>query len=93
MIGVSPVLNKRITDALINSAEKIEAPYQLEVCGGTTGTDADSISIAKSGIPCGLISIPLRNMHTPNEVIDLKDVESVCDILEAYILSGGGLCD
>ena len=93
MVGVSPVLDKKITNALIDCAEKKNIPYQLEVMGGTTGTDADSISIAKSGVPCGLISIPLRNMHTPNEVIDLKDTQSVCDILEAYILSGGGNLD
>lgn len=93
MIGVSPVLDKKITNTLIDFAEASGIPYQLEVSGGTTGTDADSISIAKSGVPCGLVSIPLRNMHTPNEVIDLNDIKSVCDILEAYILSGGGLCD
>lgn len=93
MIGVSPVLDKKITNALIDSAEKNQIPYQLEVSGGATGTDADSISIAKSGVPCGLISIPLRNMHTPHEVIDLKDIKSVCDILEEYILSGGGYVD
>ncbi len=93
MIGVSPVLDKKITNTLMALAQKSETPYQLEVMGGVTGTDADSISIAKSGVPCGLISIPLRNMHTPQEVIDLKDIESVCDILEGYILSGGGLHD
>lgn len=93
MIGVSPVLDKKITNALINVSEKNNIPYQLEVTGGVTGTDADSISMAKSGIPCGLVSIPLRNMHTPSEVIDLNDIKSVCDILEGYILSGGGLND
>ena len=93
MIGVSPVLDKKITNALINVAEESDIPYQLEVSGGTTGTDADSISIAKKGVPCGLVSIPLRNMHTPNEVIDLADIKSVCDILEGYILSGGALND
>lgn len=93
MIGVSPVLDKKITNALLKHAEKNQISYQLEVSGGTTGTDADSISIAKSGVPCGLISIPLRNMHTPCEVVDLKDILSVCDILETYILSGGGNID
>ena len=59
--------------------------------GGTTGTDADVISVSKDGIPCGLISIPLRNMHTPAEVIDMADLDSICDILEGYLLSGGAL--
>jgi endoglucanase len=58
--------------------------------GGKTGTDADVISVSKSGIPCGLLSIPLRNMHTPSEVVDMKDLESVAEILEKYVISGGG---
>lgn len=89
MIGISPILDKSITDRLISVAEHNDIPYQREVMGGKTGTDADVISISKSGIPTGLVSIPLRNMHTPEEVIDLSDINSVCDILEKYILGGG----
>lgn len=91
MIGISPILNRTITDKLICLAKENKIPYQLEVMGGTTGTDADVISVAKDGIPCGLVSIPLRNMHTPTEIIDIGDIGSVCDILENYILSGGAL--
>ncbi len=89
MIGVSPILDRKITNKLISVADTNNIPYQLEVMGGKTGTDADVISVSKSGIPTGLVSIPLRNMHTPQEVIDLADVDSVCDILEKYILGGG----
>ena len=89
MIGVSPILDRNITNALKTIADKNSIPYQLEVMGGKTGTDADVISVSKSGIPTGLISVPLRNMHTSQEVIDLSDIESVCDILEKYILGGG----
>lgn len=91
MIGISPVLNKKITDKMISVAKANGISHQFEVMGGTTGTDADVISISKEGIPCGLISIPLRNMHTPCEVVDIKDIGSVCDILEAYITDGGAL--
>ncbi len=93
MIGMSPVLDKRITNKLVSCAKEKDIPYQLEVSGGNTGTDADAISVTKDGIPCGLISIPLRNMHTPCEIIDLKDIKSLCDILEDYILQGGAVCD
>ena len=93
MIGVSPVLNKNISKKLQKIGDEKNIPYQLEVMGGTTGTDADVISISKSGVPCGLISIPLRNMHTPCEVVDLNDIKSVCDLLEEYILSGGSIND
>ena len=89
MIGISPILNRKITHKLTEIAKEKDIPHQFEVMGGTTGTDADVITVSKGGIPCGLLSIPLRNMHTPAEVIDTDDLLSVCDILEAYILSGG----
>ncbi len=91
MIGISPILNRKITNKLTDLAKEKKIPHQIEVMGGTTSTDADVISVSKDGIPCGLISIPLRNMHTPAEVIDLADLNSICDILEAYLLSGGAL--
>lgn len=91
MIGISPILNRKITDKLTSVAKVDNIPHQFEVMGGTTSTDADVITVSKSGIPCGLLSIPLRNMHTPAEVVDLSDLDSVCDILEAYLLSGGAL--
>ena len=91
MIGISPILNRKITNKLTETAKALNVAYQFEVMGSTTGTDADVISVSKSGIPCGLLSIPLRNMHTPAEVIDTADLDAVCDILEAYILAGGAL--
>lgn len=89
MIGISPVLDREITDKLTAIANHKAIPHQLEVMGGKTGTNADVISVTKSGIRTGLLSIPLRNMHTDNEIIDISDIISVCDILEEYILSGG----
>ena len=91
MIGISPILNRKITDLLCDIAKEKKIPHQLEVMGGKTGTDADVITISGSGVPCGLLSIPLRNMHTPAEVVDMADIGAVCDILEAYILKGGAL--
>lgn len=91
LIGISPILNKKITDKLIKIATEKEIPHQKEVMGGTTGTDSDAITVTKSGVPCGLVSIPQRNMHTPAEVVDLGDIMGVCDILEEYVLSGGAL--
>lgn len=89
MIGVSPILNKSMTDRLTAIAKEKSIPHQFEVMGGRTGTDADVISVSKSGVPTALLSIPLRNMHTPVEVIDTKDLLSLCDLLEEYILGGG----
>ena len=93
MIGISPVLNKKMSDTFKNIAERENIPYQLEVMGAKTGTDADVIGVSHSGVKTGLISIPIRNMHTDAEVVDINDILSVCDILERYILSGGIMDD
>lgn len=89
MVGISPILSRKISDKLISLAEKNKIPHQKEVMGGATGTDADVISVTKSGCPSGLLSVPLRNMHTPCEVVDIKDAESLIDLLEKYIVDGG----
>lgn len=89
MIGVSPVLDRKITDKLIAVAKQNDIPYQLEAMGRATGTNADMISLNREGVRTCTLSIPLRNMHSETELLDLKDLESVCDLLCRYILSGG----
>ena len=91
MIGISPVLDRDMTDKLNKIASDNGIPYQNEVMGRRTGTDSDVISVSGKGVRTGLISIPLRNMHTDCEIVDLADIKSTCDIIEKYILSGGML--
>jgi endoglucanase len=64
-------------------------PYTLEVCSGKTGTNADNILTTGSGIRTGLISVPIKNMHTPVETVKLSDIESVSQIMAEFILSKG----
>lgn len=85
MIGVSPVLSEEVYNNLKTAAKKHNVPFTLEVMGGSTSTNADVISISGSGIKCGLVSIPLRNMHTPCEVVDAADIDSVSDLLFYYL--------
>ncbi len=89
MICISPILDKALSSRLIDIAKQNSIPYQLEVTGGNTGTNGDAISISKSGVKTGLVSIPLRNMHTDVEMVCMDDIISVCDLLEQYILKGG----
>ncbi len=89
MIGVSPVLCRDLSDRLINLARHNGIKYQLEAMGGKTGTNADVISVSRGGVKTCTLSIPLRNMHTEAETLSLQDLNSVCDLLEKYILSGG----
>lgn len=87
MIGISPILSKAVTDELKAAAVKAAVPFQFEVMGGRTATNADKITTVKGGVPTGLVSIPLRNMHTPTEVVDVKDIEATAELLAEYILS------
>ena len=89
MIGIAPLLDKKISDTLKRLAIEKEIPYQLEVMGRSTGTNADVISLNREGVKTGLLSIPLRNMHTDSEIVDLKDLKAVVDLLYEYILNGG----
>lgn len=89
MIGLSPVLSRNISDKLTALAEEHGIKYQIEVMGGSTGTNADAISVTRAGIPTGLLSVPIRNMHSPIEAAALEDISAACDLLEKYILSGG----
>lgn len=89
MICISPILNRKMSDKLIEIAENSEIPYQLEPISGTTGTNADNITVTKSGIKTSVVSIPQRYMHTPNEVISLDDVENTAKLICEYIKCGG----
>ena len=85
MIGISPSLSREISDELINTAKSADIPYQIEVMSGLTGTNADRFSVNRCGAKACTVSIPLRNMHTPVEVIDITDAEQTAKLLAAYI--------
>ena len=93
MIGIAPSLSRNISETLIRLAEKHKIPHQLEVMGGPTGTTSDVITTSKNGVSGGLLSIPLRYMHTPVEIVDMTDVEYTARLLAAYILEGGNKID
>jgi endoglucanase len=75
-----------VRQALIRAAEQNGIPYQLEVLEGGT-TDAAAIQLTREGIPTGVISIPCRYIHTPSEMVDLRDVENAVRLLLAYLSS------
>ena len=85
-IGISPVLDRTLTRELVAVAQKHQIPYQHDVMGGRTGTNADQIQLSRGGIRTALLSIPLRSMHTPVEVIDTVDIDETARLLIAFIL-------
>ncbi len=75
MIGIAPTLTKSISDEFIRLAKELKIPYQIEVMAGETSTNADALGVAGKGAKTGLLSIPLRYMHTPVEVTQPQDIE------------------
>lgn len=85
MIGVAPILDRTMGEKLFAIASGRNMPHKADVMGGETGTNGDGIAVSRSGVRTALVSIPLRYMHTPAEVIDLRDVENTAQLLAEYI--------
>ncbi|MDP8231593.1 MAG: M42 family metallopeptidase [Candidatus Zophobacter franzmannii] len=78
-------INDKALALLKETAEECKIPLQWEVSTMRTGTDLDSIFSNRSGIPSILISIPNRYMHSPNEMISLKDLESTAKLTAEFL--------
>lgn len=88
MIGIAASLSRELSEKLTAVAKEKEIPYQLEVMTGSTGTDADRISVSRGGVVTGLISIPQRYMHTPCEVLDTEDIKAVGQLIAEFAKGG-----
>ena len=78
--GVHPI----VFEGLVAAAEDAGIPFQVEPAGGATGTDLDAVHLTRSGVPGGVVSIPLRHMHSPNELLDPADLEACAALVAAY---------
>lgn len=90
VISYSSTTNRALTSKLLKTAEKYNIKHQLRGEPGGTGTNAHHLQIAKAGIPCTNLSVPLRYMHTPVEVINLEDVYTGALILARFAEELGG---
>jgi endoglucanase len=84
VIARGTTLNPRVFELLYDAAEAEQIPFSLESHGRYTGTDADAIHISRSGIPTGLISVPLRYMHSPVEMVSLEDIAAAARLIAAF---------
>ncbi len=85
-IAIGPNFHPKLVEQLREAARRIEMTVQTEPTPTPPGTDAHSIQISHAGIPCGLVSIPLRYMHSPVEVVQLSDVEAAAELLAEFAL-------
>ncbi len=92
-IGGGPVLSRgasvtpAVYEGLKSAAGAINLPYQIQASGRTSGTDADAMVRSGAGIASGIVSIPNRYMHSPNELISLSDLDRAARLIEAFVRS------
>ena len=84
-VGLGPNFHPKITQRLSDLAVEHEIPYQIEADPRPGGTDAYALQVSRAGIPAGLLSIPLRNMHTTVEVLKLEDIKRLAELLSVFI--------
>lgn len=85
MIGLSPVLDVEMFEALKKIAEEKRIPYQLEIMNGRTGTNADEMILTRGGVKGALVSIPQRYMHTDIEICSVSDIENCAKLIAEYV--------
>ncbi|MFX1256820.1 MAG: M42 family metallopeptidase [Promethearchaeota archaeon] len=85
-IAVGPNLYPKLTKLLIDTAKEQNIPYILEAEPRPTSTNARAIQITKSGIPCALVAIPLRYMHTNIATIEYRDIVQTIKLLKSFLL-------
>jgi endoglucanase len=83
-IARGPMINAHVFDLLIRTAEEEQIPHSIEVATRATQTDADQIHLSRGGVPTGLVSLPLRYMHSPCELGSLDDVEAAIKLVVGF---------
>ena len=86
-ITLGPNIHPSIHERFVECSKEYNIPYQIEVSPSSTGTDAWAMQVTKSGVPTGLISVPLRYMHTSVELLNIKDVIHAGRLLALFIAS------
>jgi endoglucanase len=83
---VGAISDPRLVQWMIRAAEKNKIPYQREVLL-IGGTDARAIQAVRAGVPSGCISIPVRYVHSPSEMVDVEDLQNAVKLLTAILRS------
>jgi endoglucanase len=78
------ISDPRLVKAMVDAAEKVGIPYQMEILVGGT-TDARAMQVTRAGVPAGCVSIPTRYVHSPSEMVDMDDVENAIKLLVGLV--------
>jgi putative aminopeptidase FrvX len=84
-LGWGPTIHPALQKAFKDLADRLEIPYKLEAMPRRSGTDADALQIAAEGIPTMVLGIPLRYMHTPVEIVAMKDIARTGRLIAEFV--------
>ncbi|HEY2006919.1 MAG TPA: M20/M25/M40 family metallo-hydrolase [Solirubrobacteraceae bacterium] len=84
VVARGTVLHPVVTELLYETAEQEGFEFTVESLGRTTGTDADAVNIARGGVPTGLVSVPIRYMHSPVELVSMGDIAAAARLIAAF---------
>lgn len=84
-VAVGGVSNPAIVRGLLAAAEAEGIPTSLSATPRYSGTDADTVTFTRAGVPSAVVSIPERYMHSPSEMVDLGDVQACVNIIAAWV--------
>ena len=86
-ISTGPITDKRLTALLRKLADEKEIKHQMSITAGGTGTNTMVVNLVRNGIPTVDIGLPLRSMHTSNEVISMNDAAAMRDLIALFVTS------
>ena len=89
-LGWGPNVHPGLHRAFKRVADRYEIPYALEPLPRHSGTDAYAMQVSRAGIPTMVVSIPLRYMHTPVEMVSMKDIRRTGRLLAEFVCSLDG---
>jgi putative aminopeptidase FrvX len=89
-IVVGPNTHPRLLDMIRCQTETLECKLQQEPISGSSGTEGWAIQVSRDGIPTAVLDIPIRNMHSPVEVVVLKDIERTARLVVEFIMGLDG---
>jgi putative aminopeptidase FrvX len=84
-LSIGPNIHPALYHRLAELADVLEIPRQIEPLPGNSGTDGWGIQVSREGIPTGIISLPLRNMHTPVEIVSVRDVAHAGRLMAHFV--------
>jgi len=88
-ISIGPNVNPPLAELLFKTAKSKRIAYQREAAPRGTPTDANAMQLSRGGVATSLVSIPNRYMHTPVEVVNLKDLEATAKLIAETVASIG----